>query len=728
MSLAWSTWATGTCSKMCGPGLAVRSRECPEENHCIGSEKETVKCSLKACTSSSTWANWNEWGECSRTCGPFGKRERKRSCNGHGCSGQTLQVWGCNRNVACKTKWIQKSQPTKSWENWKGWSRCVGSCPDGTQTRYRHCQLGWLKCTGPVRESQTCKMHNCNSNSVSAPQVSNQSRSVPRPWAAAPTQPPSNQGKHQPEKIVKVAGNLIGNGHCEEEPDTWGAIENFYCNSCNAVRWTADAHDGASSMKISGRKASWAGINYSFGMGIADGASYLFVGWIKVLKWGSHEVMVTAKIEGDGKPQYLNQITDTVSGYNWAKIQGNVEVTGGAVTLYIEGLDKGTEYLIDQFSLVRLGGPAKPQVNTGPATDTTDEKLRDPGFEISPNWGAGWGCQGCTGVPITFDVKQGKRAMKVTNREDTWAGPVQKLKYGPGGIRKNVVYTASMWVKSIGTDKNMDTYELTVKIDYRLKTKKDVWLKFGKLCTVPGEWGILSGEIQITVDPSLVSVLEFYVEGPEKSRDFIVDNASFKVASVPSAWIDESDKKINEIRKANLSIRTFYDSDVTVSIEQTKHAYPFGSAVDSSLLVSNQQYRNFFMDNFNIAVLENKLKWKQIEQWEGNRNFAEADRAITLLEKANIPIRGHAAVWAVDKFVPKWLTLSKKSKDEKKSIVKRHVEDVVGRYKNRLVHWDVNNEMLHGSFFEKTIGGNIRADMFKWAKLADPNAQLFVNE
>jgi len=381
--------------------------------------------------------------------------------------------------------------------------------------------------------------------------------------------------------------------------------------------------------------------------------------------------------------------------------------------------------LIDQFSLVRLGGPAPKSapVDNTPATDTTVEKLKDPGFEISPNWGAGWGCQGCVGVSVTDDVKQGKRAMKVTSREDTWAGPVQKLKYGTQ-VKKNVVYTASIWVKSLGTDKTMDTYELTVKIDYR--TRKDVWLKFGKLCTIPGEWGLLSGEVHLTMEPNLVNVLEFYVEGPHKGRDFIVDGASFKVASVSKEWVEKSEKKIDEIRKSNLSIRTFYDKNVTVSIQQTKHAFPFGSAVDSSLFVQNQQYREFFLNNFNIAVLENKLKWKQLESSENNRNFAEADRAISLLEKNDIPIRGHTVVWAVDKFVPKWLTY--KSPEDQRSIVKRHVADLVGRYKNRLIHWDVNNEMLHGDYFQKNIGGSIRSDIFKWTREADPSAELFVNE
>lgn len=57
--------------------------------------------------------------------------------------------------------------------------------------------------------------------------------------------------------------------------------------------------------------------------------------------------------------------------------------------------------------------------------------------------------------------------MNITSRQGSWAGPQQKFKYG-ANIRKNAVYTASMWIKSLGSGDRLDTFELTVKIDYRL--------------------------------------------------------------------------------------------------------------------------------------------------------------------------------------------------------------------------------------------------------------------
>ena len=48
-----------------------------------------------------------------------------------------------------------------------------------------------------------------------------------------------------------------------------------------------------------------------------------------------------------------------------------------------------------------------------------------------------------------------------------------------------------------------------------------------------------------------------------------------------------------------------------------KHAFPFGTAMQANLVSDTsgiyQAYQDFFFNNFNYAVLENALKWKQME-------------------------------------------------------------------------------------------------------------------
>ena len=120
------------------------------------------------------------------------------------------------------------------------------------------------------------------------------------------------------------------------------------------------------------------------------------------------------------------------------------------------------------------------------------------------------------------------------------------------------------------------------------------------------------------------------------------------------------------------------------------------------------------------------MKWRQIEWSRGNRNFHEVDRVVDMLQKKNIPIRGHTVFWGVDQYVPKWL--KSMQPNQQRQTCRAHADDIVGRFKGKMTHWDVNNEMLHGNYFKTRLGGSIRSDMFKWTKEADPNALTFVNE
>lgn len=531
----WSEWGQGECSKTCGSGIAVRKRECPEEHQCIGSAVESVKCGSE-CESevTNTWGEWSNWSDCTKSCatnGKGGSTTRTRECDGTCAEGTSRMVWSCNKKKPCP-----KQGGNGQWTSWGNWSACTGSCQKAVKDRWRNCQSGWNKCNGQNKETVSCKMHNCNGNNsnnqnnhwedqfgswanwtnwsscsktcgagfIYRSRTCNRkqkgcknkfgremNKEDEKKWCKMKDCPAVNWQKPTPatwqkpkpvsnmsaKPKVAVAGNLLKNGNCEGNAGTWGTTTNWFCNNCVASRFTGDKHEGSSSIKISGRKATWAGINYNLGKQISDGGSYHLIGWIKILSPGSHKVAITAKIEGSGKPEYRQQLSKVVNGNTWTEINGVVSATGGAVTLYAEGFGK-TDYLIDQFSLVKMGGG-----DAGGASSTVDaeqsaaktplpkhddgkEKLKDPGFEISPNWGIGWGCQGCVGVPVTDDVKTGKRAMKITQRQDTWAGPVQSLKYG-AHIMKNVVYTAQIWVKSLGADSDMDTYELTVKVDYR---------------------------------------------------------------------------------------------------------------------------------------------------------------------------------------------------------------------------------------------------------------------
>ena len=46
-----------------------------------------------------------------------------------------------------------------------------------------------------------------------------------------------------------------------------------------------------------------------------------------------------------------------------------------------------------------------------------------------------------------------------------------------------------------------------------------------------------------------------------------------------------------------------------------------------------------------------------------------------------------------------------------------------------LEHWDVNNENLHGDFFERNTGdANITMEMFRQINMIDSDVKLFLND
>ncbi|XP_031549685.1 uncharacterized protein LOC116287179, partial [Actinia tenebrosa] len=91
-----------------------------------------------------------------------------------------------------------------------------------------------------------------------------------------------------------------------------------------------------------------------------------------------------------------------------------------------------------------------------------------------------------------------------------------------------------------------------------------------------------------------------------------------------------------------------------------------------------------------------------------------------------VTIRGHCIFWAVPNEVPSWLV--NLPKRQLYGRMQQRMEDLLGRYSRRFVHWDVNNEMLHGSFFADRFDKSIREWMFKRAAELDADADLFIND
>ena len=193
---------------------------------------------------------------------------------------------------------------------------------------------------------------------------------------------------------------------------------------------------------------------------------------------------------------------------------------------------------------------------------------------------------------------------------------------------------------------------------------------------------------------------------------------------------------IAKYRKGQLIVKAKQGSQVTV--EQMRHEFWFGCAIPNSLaggMSPNNlmQFKEKFLENFNAGVTENALKWMIMEPQKDQVNYAVIDSILSWTEKNHIPLRGHNLFWGIFKspntgqqYVQNWV--ASLSDAELKQRIKERAETITKRYKGRFAEYDLNNEMIHGNYYEDRLGPDITKLMFQWAHNGDPDAKLDLND
>lgn len=180
--------------------------------------------------------------------------------------------------------------------------------------------------------------------------------------------------------------------------------------------------------------------------------------------------------------------------------------------------------------------------------------------------------------------------------------------------------------------------------------------------------------------------------------------------------------------------------------------------------------------HYNIMTPENCMKPQPIHPTEENYNFVTTDAMVDWCQKNGLKVWGHTLVWHSQS--PSWFFQDKNaaateaaqpaaqpaaapdpnaprpgaggfggrgftgpfaSKEIILERLKNHIMTVVGRYKGRIVGWDVVNESiadggdgttenLRTFSWYKAVGPEVLTLAFKWAHEADPAAELYYND
>jgi endo-1,4-beta-xylanase len=162
---------------------------------------------------------------------------------------------------------------------------------------------------------------------------------------------------------------------------------------------------------------------------------------------------------------------------------------------------------------------------------------------------------------------------------------------------------------------------------------------------------------------------------------------------------------------------------------------PYGSAVRSGMLESDAAYRAAILANCQLIVPEGEMKWPDIHPNRGEYRFEKADALVDFARQNNIGVRGHTLAWYGG--MPEW-TASIGSRAEAERELVDHIETVVSRYRGAVPSWDVVNEPLQDwpedaaslrpSIWTRQLGPDYLPIALRAAALADPGAQLVLNE
>ncbi|MEV4534008.1 endo-1,4-beta-xylanase [Asanoa sp. NPDC049518] len=173
-------------------------------------------------------------------------------------------------------------------------------------------------------------------------------------------------------------------------------------------------------------------------------------------------------------------------------------------------------------------------------------------------------------------------------------------------------------------------------------------------------------------------------------------------------------------------------ADAALRVHAAARGKFVGYAASTSPLANEAAYRSIAASEFNQVTAENAMKWESTEPSDGNYTFSGADQVVAFAAANNQQVHGHTLVWHSQ--TPGWV--QGLSASAMRTAMQDHIATVVGRYANNaaLVSWDVVNEVfeengsLRTSFWYNTLGSSYIADAFRYARAADSNARLCIND
>ncbi|XP_018459303.2 endo-1,4-beta-xylanase 3 isoform X1 [Raphanus sativus] len=534
--------------------------------------------------------------------------------------------------------------------------------------------------------------------------------------------------------------SIILNPNFEDGLNNWGG------RGCKAV--LHESMDGGKIVPLSGhvfaaateRKASWNGIQQEISGRFQRKRVYEVTSVVRIFGNNATSATVQATLwvlNANQREQYITIANVQASNKDWVELKGKFLIHGSPsrVIVYLEGPPPGTDILVNTLDVkhARRNRPSPPPFYENPGFGINiveNSEVRDgetqPWFtlgncKLSVGQGAPRTLPPMARETLGAHKPLGGSYILVTNRSQTWMGPAQMI---TDKIKLFLTYQISAWVKiSVGASGAINPQNVNIALSV-----DNQWVNGGQVEVTVGEtWHEIGGSFRLEKQPQNVMV---YVQGPAAGIDLMI--AGLQIFPVDrQERIRCLKKQVDEVRKRDIILK-FSGLDEScdlfpyiVKVKQTHNSFPVGTCINRTD-IDNEDFVDFFTKNFNWAVFGNELKWYWTEAERGKLNYQDADDMLDLCIGNNINVRGHCIFWEVESTVQPWVR--QLNKTELMNVVQKRLTDILTRYKGKFKHYDVNNEMLHGSFYQDRLGKGVRALMFNIAHKLDPSTLLFVND
>ncbi|MGK3962515.1 endo-1,4-beta-xylanase [Sorangium sp. So ce118] len=162
-----------------------------------------------------------------------------------------------------------------------------------------------------------------------------------------------------------------------------------------------------------------------------------------------------------------------------------------------------------------------------------------------------------------------------------------------------------------------------------------------------------------------------------------------------------------------------------------------GAAISGSGL-NNNDYKRVAAAEHNYVTAENEMKWDALEPNAGQFSWGAADNIVNWAVSNRMQVKGHTLVWHNQ--LPGWAS-SLSGAAQVEQAMRRHIENVMGHFKDRVHTWDVVNEAvltdsdtgvgnprMRPSVFFNALGERFLDLAFEIAREQDPTAKLYYND